>query len=132
MLENQDLLAIDHKTGGGQGSIRTYQTQLDWYKVLFHFGIEKVRGVQPAIHFIEAGDVRMAEYSPAKDIETSIKNSVEMHIEGAISSLTDKGYFKHVRGSYCKWCEFDGLGCKSGELKQAEIGTKRVIRIAPV
>jgi hypothetical protein len=129
MLENGDIIIFDHKTGGGQGSVKMYQDQLDWYKILFHFGINKIEGAQTGVHFIAAGEVKMAEYSHHTEIESKLKNTMEMSIEGAIDSMLEKGYFKHVRGSYCKWCDYDNLGCKSGALKPIELGTKKWIPI---
>lgn len=129
MLECMDIIIIDHKTGGGEGSIKNYTAQLDWYKILFHFGINKIRGAQTGIHFIRAGDVKMADYSAAPEIETKLKNVLELTIEGAIDALIEKGYFKHIRGSQCKWCEYDAIGCKSGELKPIELASKKWIQI---
>lgn len=130
MLECMDIIIFDHKTGGGEGSVNMYKPQLDWYKVLFHFGIEKIEGAQAGIHFIKAGDVKMADYSGVDDIENKLKNVLEMSLEGAVDALIEKGYFKHVRGAQCKWCEYDNIGCKSGDLKPIEINSKRWIRIA--
>lgn len=129
MLECLDIIILDHKTGGGEGSVSVYREQLDWYKVLFHFGIQPIAGAQTGVHFIGAGEVKMDNYSAAKDIENNLKNSLEMGLEGAIDALIEKGFFKHVRGPYCKWCEYDALGCKSGELKPLELSTKKWIQI---
>jgi hypothetical protein len=132
VLECLDAVIFDHKTGGGQGSVKNYEEQLDWYKILFHFGIQKVAGAQTGVHFIGEGEVKMAQYSPASEIENNLKNSLEMSLEGAIDMLRDKGYFKHVRGGYCKWCEYDNIGCKSGEFKPLELSTKRFFTIKPI
>jgi ATP-dependent exoDNAse (exonuclease V) beta subunit len=132
VLECMDAVIFDHKTGGGQGSVKNYEEQLDWYKVLFHFGVNKVKGAQTGVHFIGEGEVKMASYSSETDIENHVKNSIVMSLEGAIEMLLEKGYFKHVRGSYCKWCEYDNIGCKSGELKPLELTTKRWIPIRKV
>ena len=132
LLENGDIIIIDHKTGGGEGSPNVYKSQLDWYKVLFHHGIQSVVGAQTGVHFIKAGEVKMVDYTPAKDIENNLSNMLEMSIEGAIDTLKAKGFFKHVRGSYCKWCEYDQIGCKSGEFKPLELATKKWIQIKPV
>lgn len=129
VLDCMDAVIFDHKTGGGLGGVRGFEEQLDWYKVLYHFGIQKTRGVQTGIHFIGEGEVKMANYSAAADIESNLRNSLEMSLEGAIDLLKEKGYFKHVRGNYCKWCEYDNIGCKSGELKPLELSTKRWIEI---
>jgi len=132
MLECEDAVILDHKTGGGQGSIRNYEEQLDWYKFLLHLGVARVNGAQTGVHFIGEGEVKMGSFSSARDIEGNIKNSIEMSLEGAIESLLALGYFKHVRGSYCKWCEYDNMGCKSGELKKLELSTKRWFPIKQV
>jgi hypothetical protein len=131
-LENGDIIIIDHKTGGGEGSPLVYRSQLDWYKVLFHYGIENIEGAQTGIHFIRAGEIKMVDYSDTKQIQGNLKNTLEMSIEGAIDTVKEKGYFKHVRGGYCKWCEYDNVGCKSGELKPTELGTKKWFAIKPV
>lgn len=131
-LENGDIIIIDHKTGGGEGSPMVYKSQLDWYKVLFHYGIGEIEGAQTGIHFIRAGEVKMIDYSDKKAITGNLKNTLEMTIEGAIDTVKEKGYFKHVRGAYCKWCEYDNVGCKSGELKPTEIGTKKWFSIKPI
>lgn len=129
MLECMDIIILDHKTGGGQGSVDTYKDQLDWYKILFHFGISKIQGAQTGVHFIGEGVLKMADYTSSEDIESKLVNVLEMTLEGAIEMLLEKGYFKHVRGNYCKWCEYDAIGCKSGELKPLELSTKRWIQI---
>lgn len=132
ILESGDAVILDHKTGGGAGGVKNYEEQLDWYKILLHKGIMPVTGAQTGVHFIGEGEVVMASYTPASDIESKIRNSIEMSLEGAIEMLKDKGYFKHVRGGYCKWCEFDNLGCKSGALKNLELSTKKWIPIRSI
>ena len=132
-LECNDGLVIDHKHGGGEGAgIKNYQEQLDWYKVMVHRGIQPVGGVQTGIHFIKMGDIRMGEFTPKGDIEGNLTNTIEMSIEGAIEMLKETGFFKHIRGGHCKWCEYDHLGCKDGTLKPMELGTKKWITIKSV
>lgn len=132
VLDCMDAVIFDHKTGGGQGGIKNYEEQLDWYKILFNFGVSKINGAQTGVHFIGEGEVKMGGYTPNSDIEGNLKNSLEMSLEGAIDLLKEKGFFKHVRGGYCKWCEYDNIGCKSGELKPLELSTKRWIQIKKV
>jgi hypothetical protein len=129
LLDSFDAIILDHKTGGGQGGTKYYQEQLDWYKVLFYFGVEQVNGVQTGVHFIQEGEVKMDSYSINEDIKNNLKNSLEMSLEGAIDGLKEIGYFKHIRSNQCKWCEYDNAGCKSGELKNLELSTKRWIEI---
>ena len=132
MLTNGDIIIIDHKTGGGQGTLRPYEDQLDSYKVLFHHGINKTTGAQSGIHFIAAGDVRMSYFSSVDDIEGKLRRKMEWAVESAIDKTKELGYFKHVRAGYCKWCDYDKLGCKSGELKPLELSTKKFFSIKPI
>lgn len=129
MLENKDVLIIDHKTGGGFGGVKAYEEQLDVYKFLFYFGIEKVAGAQSGVHFIEAGDVIMAQYSTAEQIESELRDKLLWSLNGGIDKAKELGFFKHVRGNQCKWCPFDSLGCKAGLLKPLELSTKRFFEI---
>ncbi|HET8686532.1 MAG TPA: PD-(D/E)XK nuclease family protein [Methanosarcina sp.] len=130
-LEDGCILIFDHKTGGGEGSLRPYEDQLNSYKVLFHFGIEPIKGAQSYIHFIQAGEVKPSYFSDVKEIEGKLKTMLEFDIEGAIDGVKELGFFKHVRGTYCKWCDFDNV-CKSKELKPLELGTKKYFSIKPV
>jgi ATP-dependent exoDNAse (exonuclease V) beta subunit len=134
LLECNDIIIIDHKTGGGQGgaSTRNYESQLNFYKVLYHFGVHNIAGAQSGIHFIEAGEIPMADYHDAQQIEKDLVLQLEWALQGAVDSCKEKGFFKHVRGGYCKWCQYDGIGCKSGELKPLELSTKRFFKIEKV
>lgn len=134
LMECNDIIIIDHKTGGGQGgaSTRYYEEQLNFYKLLYHFGIGKVEGAQSGIHFIEAGEIPMADFHSAEDIEKKLVVELEWALEGAIEMCKEKGFFKHVRGNYCKWCEFDKVGCKEGLLKPLELSTKRFFEIKKI
>lgn len=132
MLDNGDILILDHKTGGGQGTIKPYVSQLDTYKILFHHGVNEIEGAQSGVHFIAAGDIKMGDYSPRKEIETKLIDRLEWGLEGTIHSLKETGYFKHVRGPHCKWCDYDSIGCKSGDLKPIEMGTKRFFEIKQI
>lgn len=124
LLDNGDVVIIDHKTGGGEGSIRPYEDQLNSYKALFHFGVRPVRGAQSFIHFIAAGEVKPSTMSQKEEIESKIRQLLEFSIEGAIDNVSELGFFKHKRGSYCKWCDYDSV-CKPGYVKDAEKDTKR-------
>lgn len=130
-LEDGCILIFDHKTGGGEGSLRPYEDQLNSYKVLFHFGIDPIKGAQSYIHFIQAGEIKPSYFSDVEEIEGKLKDMLEFDIEGAIDAVGEVGFFKHVRGGYCKWCDFDAI-CKSKELKPLELGTKRFFPIKKV
>jgi hypothetical protein len=131
-LENNDILIIDHKTGGGEGSIRPYEDQLNSYKPLFSKGVQPVGGAQAGIHFIRAQDVKMGEYSTKEEVETRLIRELEWTLEGAVERVKDLGFFKHIRGPYCKYCEYDQAGCKAGLLKPVELGTRKFFEIKQV
>jgi hypothetical protein len=128
-----DALIIDHKHGGGEfgGGIKNYEQQLDTYKPLYHFGYRKTSGIQAGIHFIKAGNTAYGEYADAKEIETKLVNRLEWLIDGAIDTVKELGFFKHIRGPHCKYCEFDKQ-CKDGELKSNELSTKRYFTIKEI
>jgi RecB family exonuclease len=132
MLVNGDIVIIDHKTGGGQGSIKPYMDQLNSYKVLFHHGVNPIVGAQSGIHYIAAGEVKMGPYAEKERIEGSLRRHLEWSVQAAIDKAIDLGFFKHVRGGYCKWCDYDKLGCKDGTLKPIELGTKKYFEIKQV
>lgn len=129
LLTNNDIIIIDHKTGGGQGSVKNYAFQLDRYKALFHHGVAPINGAQSGIHFIGEGSIKMGTYSGRDEIESQIVERIKWEIDGAIESVVSTGYFKHVRGNYCKWCDFDGVGCKDKSLLPVELGTKKFFKI---
>lgn len=131
-LDNLDIIIIDHKTGGGEGSIRVYEDQLNSYKALVHKGSTPVKGAQAGIHFIRAQEVKMGNFSTVEEIEKKLISNLEWTLEGAVEKVKELGYWKHIRGTACKYCEYDGAGCKSGELKPLELGTKRFFPIKQV
>ena len=132
-LEDGVALITDHKTGGGVGSLRPYETQLDSYKVLYHHAAKKVRAAQTYVHFIGIGEVKSSYLSSAEDISGKLKDMLEFELEGSVDSVAEKGYFKHVCGSYCRWCDIATI-CKSKEklLKPLELGTKRFFEIKKI
>lgn len=130
-LEDGVILIFDHKTGGGEGSLRPYEDQLNSYKVLFHYGMSPVTGAQSYIHFIQAGDIKPSYFSNTQEIEGKLKTMLEFDIEGAIDAVKEIGYFKHVRTGSCKWCDFDGI-CKAKMLKPLSLDTKKFFEIKKV
>lgn len=132
-LEDGCILIIDHKTGGGQGSLRPYEDQLNSYKILFHYGVSPVQGAQSYIHFIAAGEIKPSYFSNVNDIEGKLKTMLDFDVEGAIDQVKEIGYWKHIASSSCKWCDYAAV-CKSeGKLlKPIELSTKRFFEIKPV
>lgn len=134
LMEANDILIIDHKKGGGQQgtSTKNYDEQLNWYKLMFHFGVKNIEGAQSAVHFIEAGEIGMGPYHDVQAIENQLVAELEWALNGAIDTCKELGFFKHVRGPQCKWCEYDQVGCKSGQLKNLEKSTKRFFEIKKI
>jgi RecB family exonuclease len=61
--ESNDVIIIDHKTGApSKMGIRNFKTQLDTYKVVYHYGVGKVEGAQSGIHFVKDGQVILDDY----------------------------------------------------------------------
>lgn len=122
-----DMLILDHKHGGGDfgtPSTRNYQQQLDSYKPMIHYGFKLLSGAQAGIHFIKAGKTAYDEYTTAEEIENGLRKKIEWTIDGAVDTTIERGFFKHVRGNHCQWCEFDSQ-CKPGMLKENELSTKK-------
>lgn len=132
-LEDGCILIIDHKTGGGLGSLRPYEDQLNSYKILFHYGIAPIKGAQSYIHFIGAGEIKPSYFSNVSDIEGKLRTTLDFDVEGAIESVKEIGYWKHVASSSCKWCDYSAV-CKSSEklLKPVELSTKKFFEIKPI
>lgn len=128
-----DALIIDHKSGGGDfsTSTRNYQQQLDAYKPLYHFGYQKTSGITAGINFIRAGTAGYDEYADKEEIENKLVKKVEWIIQGAVDTTIERGFFKHVRGSHCQYCEFD-IPCKAKVLKDFELSTKKYFSIKEV
>ena len=131
-LENGDVLFLDHKFGppAAMGT-RNFQDQLDLYKVLFSKGMQEYNNAQSGVHFVRDGEIVMGTFSTKHDVENTMVNRVEFGIHGAIDKVKELGYFKHVRGSSCQWCEFNEM-CKAGELKEIEMGSKKWFLIEEV
>ena len=127
-LQSNDLIIIDHKTGApALSGIRYHKDQLNVYKVMFHHGVEKVNGAQAGIHFIKDAEIILDDYAPKATIERKLVNDLELTLEGAVESVKQKGFFKHVASNICSYCEF-AEPCKSGKLKDLEKKTVRFFK----
>lgn len=129
-----DLLITDHKHGGGEfnKTVKNYQSQLDTYKVLFHHGIEPILGAQSGIHFIKEGKLIWGAYKPKDVIEKTLKDDLEWKLDGTVDKVKELGFFKHIMGNGCQYCEFSAE-CKSGQLKANELATKKLfLEVPPV
>lgn len=127
-INSGDVIILDHKTGApAVMGVRNFKTQLDTYKVLFHHGIEKVEGAQSGIHFIKDGEIILDDYTPKKEIEGRLVNELQFYIQGCVDKTVNLGYFKHFRGPYCKWCEYN-KECSEGKLLETEQKTVRFFK----
>lgn len=132
-LEDDALIIIDHKTGGfSGGGIKVYESQLNSYKPLFHYGVEKIKGSLAHIHFIRDSEVKAGQWHDENAIQKRLKNQLEWDFDCAVDKVRELGYFKHIAGNTCKWCDYAAL-CKVDKvLKPVELATKRVIPIKQV
>lgn len=127
-----DVIYLDHKTGAAMiGGLKNFMDQLNTYKVLFHYGIEKTTGAQSGIHYIREGDILLSEYVDADHIENSLRNRLEFSIEGTIEYVKELGYFKHFAGNQCNWCQYK-TACKSKQLLPLEKESKKYFEIKQV
>jgi hypothetical protein len=132
-LEDDALIIIDHKTGGfSGGGIKVYESQLNSYKPLFHYGVEKVKGSLAHIHFIRDSEVKAGQWHDENAIQKRLVNQLEWDFDCAVDKVRELGYFKHIAGSTCKWCDYESLCKKDKVLKPVELATKRVIPITKV
>lgn len=131
-LKNGDILILDHKYGTVSAmGLRNFQDQLNTYKILFHKGVEPIAGAQSGIHHIKEGEIVLDNYSDAAEIEESFIGRVEFSIQGAIDQVQELGFFKHIAGNGCKYCDYR-TECKAGKLKEQEKATKKWFEIKKI
>lgn len=127
-----DMLIIDHKTGGGEfGGLKNYEQQLDCYKPMVHFAVQKCSGGQSGINFIRADRLVLGDYTDAHEIETRLVQKLEWLLSCAVDNMKELGFFKHIRGAHCTYCAFNEQ-CKAGDLKQIEKSTEKWFEIKKV
>jgi hypothetical protein len=131
-LDNNDIVVLDHKFGTSAAmGLRNFQDQLNVYKVLYHKGVAPIEGATCGIHHIREGEIVLDDYVDKDTIENSLLNRMEFSIQGAIDTLLELGYFKHVAGNACKYCDYRD-DCKAGKLKDLEKGTKKWFEIKKI
>ena len=127
-----DAMFVDHKTGAPASmGIRNFQPQLDSYKVLFHFGIQRLLGATSGVHFIRDGEIKIGDYSTQDNIETTLRGALEFTLESVIEITRERGFFKHVAGGHCKYCEYSEA-CKGKKLVDMEKSSKKWFEIKQV
>ena len=131
-LKNKDLIIVDHKYGTSSAmGLRAFNDQLQTYKVLFHKGVENIEGAQAGIHHIKEGEIVLDDYHTKEEIEGSLLLRIEFSIQGAIDQVKELGYFKHIAGSTCKYCDYRDK-CKAGGFKTLEKDSKKWFEIKKV
>ena len=98
---------------------------------MYHYGFKKINAATAGIHFIKAGTFVYDDPVDRDEIEGRLKRNVEWNIDGAIDNTIETGYFKHVAGSHCQYCEYADL-CKSKVLKENELSTKKYFKIKEI
>lgn len=115
LLENEDALVIDHKRGGSPAyGLRYHQAQLSTYHLLYHFGKQRIRGVQSGIHFMEAGAVVLGPYTKGRNVEDLLPEWLDNKIETAVRTVVEAEEFFPIKGTACTYCNFKAL-CKNGK-----------------
>lgn len=131
-LKNGDIVIVDHKYGTVSAmGLRNFQDQLNTYKVMFHKGVEPISGAQSGIHHIKEGEIVLDNYADKDEIEDSLLGRIEFSIQGAIDQVQELGFFKHIAGNGCKYCDYR-TECKAGKLKEQEKATKKWFEIKKI
>ncbi len=131
-LKNGDIVIIDHKYGTVAAmGLRNFQDQLDSYKVMFHKGVYPIRGATSGIHHIKEGEIVLGNHSSREDIEDTLLPKLEFFIDGAVDGLKEIGYFKHIAGSACKYCEYREE-CKAKKLLAVEMDSKKWFQLKKI
>lgn len=131
-LQSNDIILLDHKTGAPAiMGINNFKGQLDTYKVLFHHGVEQVEGAQAGIHFVKDGKIILDSYTKKDEIEGKLVQELEFYMTASVDRVKELGFFKHVRGNWCKYCDYNE-DCKKGNLTDVELGTKRFFPIKEI
>lgn len=131
-LRNNDVLYFDFKTGAPAiMGVKNFKTQLDIYKVLFHYGIEKTSGGQSTIFFIKDGETKSDDYVEADHIESKLTNRITCGISDAVDRVKELGYFKHIAGNKCKYCEYREP-CKNKELSKLEAESSKWFKLKEI
>lgn len=128
-MEDLNVIYVDHKLGtsAAQG-MRNFNDQLNTYRVLFNSGVAKTTGSQVAIHHIREGEVTFGEQMDTEQTHESLVNRLEFSIQGAIDQTLELGFFKHIAGNGCQYCDYRPE-CRSKELLPLEKATKKWFEI---
>jgi hypothetical protein len=106
--------------------VKNFRGQLDSYKVLVHFGLQKISGASSGVHFVKDNQVVLDVFSPVEDIEDRLYKSLIFSIETAIDVVKEKGRFFKQKGSQCTYCEFKQQ-CNAGKLSNLELESANIL-----
>jgi hypothetical protein len=107
--------------------LKPFRSQLDTYKVLFHYGVDKISGAQSGIHYIRDGEIKLGDYSPKEEIEGKLLGELNYSLDVTLDFVKYVGSFKHIAGNHCKYCDFKEP-CKNKQLKNIETKTVRFFK----
>lgn len=115
LLKNKDAIVIDHKKGGtAEFGLKNYEAQLNPYKILVLAKFPHVQNVSAGIHFVEEGTVPIGNKTSAEQIIEMERPKLVYDINCGVEAVQELGVFKHKRGSYCKYCDYNEI-CKAKE-----------------
>lgn len=109
-----ESLVIDYKKGGMGYLTKYHSPQLNSYLLLDYYCNGAFDVGQSYIYYVEAAELSRGPRLEGNMVESHTRPWLENKIETAIKNVEDEGYFKHVRGNYCKYCDYADL-CKDGK-----------------
>lgn len=107
-------IVVDYKKGGGGYLTKYHSPQLNSYLLLDYYCNGPFEEGTSYIYYVENAELSRGPVLKGEMIESHTRQWLENKIETAIKSVEDEGYFKHVRGNYCKYCDYEDL-CKDGK-----------------
>lgn len=128
-LKNDDVIILDHKQGIDPGAygIKNQMFQLNSYKPLLYFGYKPFSGISAGVHGIDSGNIVMERgVSDIQEVTEKIPSVIDLYISGGCQKLRNFGFFKHIRGSHCQWCEYNEP-CKNKLLVELEKSSAKKI-----
>ena len=115
ILKNRDAIVFDHKHGGSaKYGVGSHSFQLKSYAIAVVTHYKNIKGVLPAIHFIQEGEIAKDQYASKEKVINEYTKTIDSAIHGSIDNLKQGGAFKHNRGSFCDYCEFRSI-CHGGK-----------------
>lgn len=123
---------IDYKKGGSGWLTKYHSPQLTSYLLLDYYCNGKFAEGQSYIYYVESGEFSAGPKLTGDAIESHTKLWLKNKIDVAIQNVVEEGYFKHIKGNHCKYCDYanlctDGKRGTCGSLTQYSIDSKEIL-----